>query len=347
MFSIVTTQKILERLFSEDSVWGKIVAQTKCFYVKFDSVWWEEDDMNPLMQLANAQADIKNGQDIFNNLKEHPEIIAKYPSSVFILDIDSTEASRLQQKYGVIVQSFEHLDDAILTAVSQTSFDTEEGDTSTGWGDVFKGVRDLPTNAVIINDRNLFTNDQVIKDREGNVIEKRLSGVENVASILNTILPRTLDVPFHVLIVCDKAGIENHLTVKNVITFLNGLKKQLNRPYVINMELLAVSSQSSFYSKTHNRRILTNYSLLTFDHKINAFEGRRSIVTQWITVNKLFSHDSLSLPSPVVKAHNRQVKDLHEYAEYVNQHPTLAEHEFAKNGIADQKFNKTENRMIV
>ncbi len=347
MFSIVTTQKILEKLFLDDSVWGKIVAQTKCFYVKLDSDWWEEDDMTPLMQLANGQADIKDGKDIFEVLEQHPEVIAKYPSSVFILDIEANEAARLQQRYGVIVQSYEHLDDAILTTVSQKSIYTEEGDNNIGWSDVFQGLKDLPTNAVIINDRNLFTNDQLIKDRDGNVIEKRLSGVENVAGILNTILPRTLDIPFHVLIVCDKAGIENHLTVKNVITYLNGLKKQLNRPYVINMELLAVSSQSSFYSKTHNRRILTNYSYLTFEHKINAFDGHRSKASQFITINKLFSHESLAAPSPFVKAHNVQTKDLHEFAEYVNMHPALTEHEFAKNGIAAQKFNKTEHRMIV
>lgn len=347
MFSIVTTQKILEKLYLEDSVWGDIVAQTKCFYVKLESDWWEESDDTPLMQLANSQADIKDGKEIFNDLETHPEVIAKYPSSVFILDIDVNEATCLQQKFGVIVQSFQHLDDAILTAVSQKNIYTDEGDTNVGWSDVFKGVRDVPVNAIIINDRNLFTNDQIIKDRDGNVIEKRLSGVENVFTILNTILPRTLDVPFHVLVVCDKAGIEKHLTVKNVITYLNGLKKRLNRPYIIHMELLAVSSQSSLYAFTHNRRILTNYAFLTFDHKINAFVGRRSIASQLITINKFFSHEILSEMSPFVRAHNRVLKDLREYRDYVNLHPTLAEHEFAKNGIAGQKFNKVEHRMII
>lgn len=347
MFSIVTTQDILEKLYLDDSVWGDIVAQTKCFYVKLESDWWEGGDDTPLMQLANSQADIKDGKDIFNDLEKHPEVIAKYPSSVFILDIDVNEAARMQQKFGVIVQSFQHLDDAILTDVSQKNIYTEEGDTNIGWSDVFKGIRDIPVNSIIINDRNLFTNDQVTKDVNGNVMEKHLSGVDNVASILNTILPRTLDIPFHILIVCDKAGIENHLTIKNVIHYLNSLKKQLNRPYVIDMELLAVSNQSSLYASTHNRRILTNYAFLTFDHKINAFDGRRSRVSQMITVNKLFSHGSILEPSPFVKAHNRTIKDLHEYAEYVNQHPTLSEHEFAKNGIAGQKFNKTGHRMII
>ena len=347
MFSIVTTQEILEKLYLENSAWSDIVAQTKCFYVKPYNEWWEQDDQTPLIQLANGQADIKDGKDIFSELEIHPEVIAQYPSSVFILDISIAQAALFQQKFGVIVQSIEQLNDAIITTVSQKTIYTEEGDSGIGWNDVLRGIIDLPINALIINDRNLFTNDQAIKDQGGNVIEKRLSGVDNVYDILNTLLPRMLDVPFHILIICDKAGIEKHLTVKNVITYLNGLKRQLNRPYFINMELLAVSSQSSFYPKTHNRKILTNYGYLTFDHKINAFERGRSKVSQMISVNKLFSHDSLKSPSPFVKAHNSQIKDLREYVTYVNQHPSLAEHEFAKNGIAAQKFDNAEHRMIL
>lgn len=347
MFSIVTTQKILEKLYADNSAWSSIVAQTKCFYVKLYNDWWEQDDQTPLIQLANAQADIQDGSDIFNEIEKHPEVIARYPSSVFILDISVEQAALLQQKFGVIVQSIEQLDDAILTTVSQKTLYTEEGDIDIGWDDVIKGIRDLPINALIINDRNLFTNDQVVKDSDGSIKEKCLSGVDNVGDILNAILPRTLDVDFHILIICDKAGIERHLTVKNVITYLNGVKKKINRPYQINMELLAVSSQSSFYTKTHNRKILTNYSYLTFEHKINAFDGRKSKVSQMITANKLFSHDSLIVPSPFIKAYNGQIKDLREYVKYVNQHPSLAEHEFAKNGRAALKFDKTEHRMIL
>ena len=352
MVSIVTTQKILEKLYLDDSVWGDIVSQTKCFYVQYESKWWEDDDLTPLMQLSNSQADIRNGEDIFKNFDKHPEVIAMYPSSVFILDIDENEAASLQRRFGVIVQSFKHLDDTILTSVSRKDIYTEKDDSDLGWDYVFNGVSDIPVNAVIINDRNLFSNDQVIKDKDGNVTQNRLSGVKNVGSILNAILPKTLEVPFHVLIVCDKAGIEKRLTVKNLITYLNDikkeLKKQLNIQYHIVMELLAVSSQSMLYENTHNRRILTNYALLTFDHKINAFDGKRSTATQRITINKLFSYEHLKEMSPFVKEYNRQLKNLREYKEYVKDTPSLslAEHEFAKDGRDGLRFNKSEHRMI-
>ena len=350
MFSIVTTQKILEKLYLDDSVWGDIVSQTKCFYVQYESNWWEDDDLTPLMQLSNSQADIRNGEDIFKKIDKHPEVIAMYPSSVFILDIDENEAASLQRRFGVIVQSFQHLDDTILTSVSRKDIYTEKGDSDFGWGYVFNGVNDIPVNAVIINDRNLFSNDQVIKDKDGNVTKNRLSGVENVGSILNAILPKTLEIPFHVLIVCDKAGIERHLTVKNLITYLNDIKKKLEKQldiqYHIIMELLAVSSQSMLYENTHNRRILTNYSLLTFDHKINAFDGKRSTATQRISINKLFSYEHLKEMSPFVKEYNRQLKNLREYKEYVKVTHSLAEHEFAKNGQDGLRFNESEHRMI-
>lgn len=346
MFSIVTTQKILERLYSENSVWGNIVAQTKCFYVKLESDWWEEEE-NALLELSNSQAYIKNANDLFVDIEKHPEVIADYPTSVFILDIDEGKARQLQQKYGVVVQSFEHLDDAILTAVHRPPIYTEENETGVNWSDVFSGVRDLPTNAIIINDRNLFTNDQVTKDAAGNFVSKRLNGVDNVLGILEQALPQTLDVPFHVLVVCDKEGIERHLSVKNVITYLNALKKQISRPYNIVIELLAITNDSMLYKDTHNRRILTNYGIMTFDHKLNAFEKGKSLASQRITVEKFFSHGDLSSASPFVKEHNKILKDMREYLDFVKSTPRLTEHEFAKNGRAGMKFSETEHRLII
>lgn len=346
MFSIVTTQKIIEKLYPEDSVWGNIVAQTKCFYVKLDSNWWEEDD-KPLSDLYRNGAKIIDSADLFEDLDKHPEVIANYPTSVFILDIEEKEARQLQQKYGVIIQSFSNLDDAILTAVSKKTIFTEEGETGIGWPEVLAGVRNLPANAIIINDRNLFTNDEILVDKAGNPLEKKLNGVDNVYNILNTLLPRTLDVPFHVLIVCEKAGIENHLTVKIVGSYLTKVRNQLSRPYHIAMELLAISRDSALFSDSHNRRVLTNYGLLTFEHKVNAFEGRTSRSTQMITVNKLFSHDDIREISPFEKNHRRIIKDLKEYAAYVKDNPKLAEHEFYKSGYAGLKFDQTEHRMII
>ena len=95
MFSIVTTQKIIEKLYPEDSVWGNIVAQTKCFYVKLDTNWWEEDD-KPLSDLYRNGAQIIDSADLFEDLDKHPEVIANYPTSVFILDIEEKEARQLR-----------------------------------------------------------------------------------------------------------------------------------------------------------------------------------------------------------------------------------------------------------
>lgn len=357
MFSIVTTQKILEKLYSERSVWGDIIARTKCFYVKLDTEWWEEDD-NALIELSNSQANIINGNDLFEEIEKHPEAIANYPTSVFILDIDENKARQLQEKYGVIIQAVSHLDDSILTSVlPRKTFSMEEGENAAfGWREIFSGVKDLPSNSIIINDRNLFTNDEIVKDKDGVIIDKHLLGVDSIFNILNEALPQKLDIPFHVLIVCDKTGIEGDgmrrrksITVKNVITYLNGLKKHLNRPFPIVMELLAVCPGSSFFPATHNRRILTNYGLLTFEHKVNAFKGRMNNASQLISVNKLFSHENLKTENdpPFLFEHNRITKALHKYLSYLNTTTVFSEHEFAKNGKADLRFIETEHPMII
>lgn len=69
MFSIVTTQPILEKLYAERSVWGDIVGLTKQFYVRYESDWWEEDG-NPLLELSNAGANIVNKSDMVDSLTE-------------------------------------------------------------------------------------------------------------------------------------------------------------------------------------------------------------------------------------------------------------------------------------
>ncbi len=346
MFSIVTTQKILEKLYLENSVWGNIVAQTKCFYLKLDTDWWEEDDDSPLMQLSNSQAYIKDGKDIFDNLENHPEIIANFPTSAFILDIKPEEAAMLQKMYGVIVQSYERLDDAILTTVSRSSIDVAAGETGVGWNDVLTGVKDLPTNAIIINDRNLFSNDQIIKNPDGSIKERRLNGVDNISNVLDLLLPRTLETDFHVLIVCEKKP-TNHLTVKELISQLNKTKRILDRPYNVIIELLAVTSGSQVYQATHNRRVLTNYGLITFDHAVNAFAGNKSRAEQLIHVHKLFSHQPITDIPAYEKNHGRYIKTFKDYRNVVIANPTLNEHEFAKNGRDGMKFSETEHRMII
>ena len=310
MFSIITTQKILEELYLRDSVWGDIVAHTNCFFIEFDPEYLSADNENnysnesALDSLVNSRANIRiiDGAAILESIKKHPGAIAQYPSSVFILDIDKAEAMELQKQYGVLVLSKNSLSEEALTTIhTKNTFTVEENEVvDFGWTEIFAGIKDTPINSIVINDRNLFTNDDIEVDASGTVIDKKICGVESVFAILDAIMPQSLDVPFHIIVICDKAGIEGdnwrkkkNLRVRSVIKYLNELKKRLSRSYIIEMELLAVTGSSELYSATHNRRILTNYSVIFFDHKINAFRGLRSNASQTIFVNKLFSHNNL------------------------------------------------------
>lgn len=366
MFSIITTQKILEELYLQDSVWGDIIAHTNCFYIDFDPEYLfgnnesNHSNESALDSLVNSRANIRiiDGAAILEGIERHPETIAQYPSSVFILDIEKAEAAELQKRYGVLVLSYNSLDDDTLTKINvKNVFTVEEGEVvDFGWPEIFAGIKDIPTNSIIINDRNLFTNDDIAMDASGAVVEKRLFGIDSTFSILDAVMPQNLDVTFHIIVVCDKSGIDGeggrkhkNLRVKNVIKYLNELKKLLNRPYPIEMELLAVTLSSALYTATHNRRILTNYSVIFFDYKINAFRGLRSNASQTIFVTKLFSHDNLrgeQVP-PFLKEYNRLTKALHNYFEDITAKSDRNEHEFAKNGKAGLTFDTTEHRMIV
>lgn len=346
MFSIVSTQKIIEKLYPEDSVWGNIVSQTQCFYLKLNTDWSKEDD-KPLSDLYRNGAKIIDGAELFEKLEKNPEVIADYPTSVFILEIEEKKASSLQQKYGVIIQSFSKLNDSILTTVSKKTFYTEKGSSCKGWPEVLSGLRGMPINSIIINDRNLFTNDERSSDSKPILEDSKLSGINNVYNILNIISPRALDVPFHVLIICEKKEEGGHLSANKIASLLNKVRKGLNRSYTIVMELLVITKASPFYNESHNRRILTNYGLLTFDHKVSAFVSNKSNATQIITVNKLFSQDNLNERSPYAQNHAKLLKELNRYYNDVKASSKLKEHEFFKNGTISIRFDQTEHRMII
>lgn len=346
MFSIVTTQPILEKLYAERSVWGDIVGLTKKFYVRYESDWWEEDG-NPLLELSNAGANIVNKSDMVDSLTEHPEQMANYATSVFILDIEEKKARELSAKYGVIVQSASHLNDSILTEVSPELIILEEAETGFSWRKILAGVKNLPSNAIIINDRYLFTNDEVIKTQTGEIDKDKRYGLENVFNILNEILPSQLGVPYHILVVFQEGQLKSTTTFKNMGTYLNKLRKRLSRPYDLVIEVLAVKSSSEFYKDTHHRRVFTNYGILCFEQKVNAFVENRSNCSQSITISRLFTHSLDGKNTPDEKKQSIYLKAFSNYVTDIKTRPISGEHLFIKNGNADLTVADLENRMVL
>lgn len=124
-----------------------------------------------------------------------------------------------------------------------------------------------PSNAIIIIDRYLFA-------YEGGAKTDYKNGIRNVFGILNELLPESFDGDYHVLLVFDDTTISKPATIDDVAKGLQKIKMKLGRPYVPTIELLTVNRDVDIetFSKTHDRRIISNYYTIRCNHGFSAIQ---------------------------------------------------------------------------
>jgi len=230
------------------------------------------------------------------------KVVINDPCAVYLLDISPDAALKIQKEYGVICQSTQtdELQDNPLLTGEGVNANPKEGNVNYGWLRILKKFKDVPSSALVINDRNLFTNDEIIPKKDGSITEKTL-GIQNVKEVLEQVVPKRFNGgKYHILISSDitETG-DTHVTfeyVKNKLEEIRtDLKKARGNRFDIDLELFVFYSDSKHkkpngvgHEDTHNRRILSNYFIFTFEHKINAFNGKVSLCTQSINGHKLF-----------------------------------------------------------
>lgn len=216
-------------------------------------------------------------------------------------------------------------DNPLLTGEG-ISANPKEGNNNYGWQKVLKNFKDIPSSGIVINDRNLFTNDEIIREKGGVIREKTL-GIQNIKEILDQVVPRRFNGgKYHILISSDITDLgDTHVTFEFVKDKLEEIRKELKRirgnRFEIEMELFVFYSNDKRnkpngegHTDTHNRRILSNYFIFTFEHKINAFDGKRSLCTQAINGHKLF-HTGLKDDGndPAEKLHRDMITEFSEF----------------------------------
>lgn len=244
---------------------------------------WNEDD--PLFIFSESyDVNILYDTEYITSVIESPINVLKEPGGIFILDVDDVEAHEIQNDYGVICQSTKNMDAANLIGEC-ISFSPRNGDTEYSWKRVLKDVNHLPSNSLLMIDRNLFAN----------TTERNQEAFSNIRSILDELLPTTFKDCYHVCIITDPDAIKRTLKFlqisKKIADSINGIRK-----YPITIEVIAISRHcdSEYYEWTHDRRILVNYCIIEATHKLNAFRDGVSICSQTINTKRLFSVNSLN-----------------------------------------------------
>ena len=230
--------------------------------------------------------------DYVAGIQSNPSTVLKEPSSVFLLDIEPKEAKNIREKYGVICLSKDnaHKAGAMLIDDNKEYSPDAKKDFYDGWATVLSGIKRLPSNSLIINDRYLFSNKEHWKGE----------GINNVCQILQLLLPATFagretGLSYNVLIVFDPSELCDGHTFRSIALELISRVTSM-RKYTIKLEILGISKGmkvDGIYFRLHNRRIVSNYYIIKAEQQIAAFHGIKGTCAQTITPQRFFTTDSL------------------------------------------------------
>lgn len=272
--------------------------------------------------------------DYINKIKDHPETVLENPSSIFILDIPITEAEKIQTSFGVVCMSGKSLTARFLIDTNDEHTIDEQEAFGNGWETVLKSVKGIPSNALLLTDRYLFSS----------TAPKYGNGVDNVQSILDVLLPKKFIGEYHVTIVFDNENKSDNYKFNDIVYLLDNVKKALHRDYPINMEVLGITPDCDIYDELHNRRIVSNYYIIKVEHKLAAFNKNISTCLQTITPQVLFTVDSLNKNStPPLKAIDHAIATIREFSKTASKNSNYF---YALNGERKEKCMGINNRLL-
>ena len=345
MFKLFISKDSLTDLYVNHAAsptdWLKVIQKQRKLFLMND-----ESDIDADLSDANSMLSmflIATGKsfDIFepsslsiSDIHDDPARVLENPCGCYLLDIDKAEAESIQNNYGVICQSTSDYQDCPLV-IEEFPISPEDGDSGYGWSRFGNVCSEIPSNALIINDRNLFAN----------TIKGKLYGLENIEEVLNVMLPNSFDsnTEYHVGIIVEEGNWKSPYTYEQIIDELGRIKSRLNKPYKIIISFLAVSNgDSEIWSKTHNRRIISNYYYITADHKIAAFYNGKSTSSQVISLIPLFCKGMVDGADAPEKNHHNAIEGYR----YIVEHWDARTFKFASGLNSNASIENINHRLL-
>jgi len=238
----------------------------------------DEESCISIFLLGSACGAIpKSGIDIIDLILKDPLNIEKHSTDTFILNIETDKVKKIKSQFGVSLYSSISFED--------TKFDSNElelvykSEMEISIDDLQQSLLPIKTdgsNSLIINDRNLFSNEYNAATFRGDKDFKNV-GVVNVIDILESILPDKLDLEYHVLILTEQnTDSQKQKRLNKAIIEVTNQIKEL-RDYSIIVEFIIYHASTKFFSHTHNRRLITNCHFGKVEHGFDLFEKKRSL----------------------------------------------------------------------
>ena len=368
MMHVYVTIKALESM-ALMTRWNKILSCREVYEIYIDATEdtlsqfsnnYEEDfsyddcsDVSPISQLIRDGIIRPNAaKQKIEEIKDNPLKVLEDPSAVYFLDVTSEEAADIQKQYGVICKNENEIDDTELGDWGEII--SSEGDLDHSWSEFLAKIKQEPTNSILISDRFVFSNDELANDRKSN-------GIDNIISIIDAILPKsfTQDSQYHVFILDSDKNPKGESNCK--IAF-NKLAKKLSEKisdlrkgkYKILVEVVAVPGNSYGYEWTHNRRVMTNYHIIRTEHNLKAFCSDKSICSQTLNWDSLFSKGIMDKNDISYKNFKILLNNIQKINTFGKANPERSMYKYACDGICPKSstekdriiFSDIRNRMV-
>ena len=308
---------------------------------------YESDNVSPISQL------LKDGfirpcaaKQLISEIESNPIKVLEDPNAVYFLDISAQDAANIQKQYGVICKNENEIDDHELEEWKE--YISVKGETGVSWREFLKGIRNMPTNSIIISDRYLFKSDN--KPQEG-WDGGSYTGIDSAVDIIDGILPDTFSsqATYNVLILYSSRPNKNQyesckIPFNKLAKRLSGKIKEL-RNYKIKVELLSIDFGYQYYDITHNRRVITNYHIIRTEHELKAFANNKSMCSQTLNWDSLFSKGLLDNNSSPIKNQSILINGLIMINKYGIDHIESSNYQHGVDGVCPKSDND-KNRVV-
>jgi hypothetical protein len=279
MFKIFISNATRERILQEE-------AERKKKTLIYRMLCWNNGNLVEILSDA-----------AMNEYKSNPKKVLDNPSSLYILDIPEKEAADIQRKYGVMCASGKNPNVSSLLDINDI-FSPKPGEKKyNGWDKVLDSVEKLPSNAILISDRYVFSRNDI------------KNGIHNIQKILDELLPLEFEGgDYHVAVIFSLNDIDNRLSFDVIDERLNNVIKNVKMPhtvlgnkskaarnYPIMLEVLGITNKCTIFKESHPRRIVSNYYYVQAEHKLSAFDiDLMGTVKQSIIPMALFTKSGLA-----------------------------------------------------
>ena len=291
MASIFLTKKAFESM-DDSSLEYKIISKQTKIYVDLSKEeltgLLEPDDsslgygVNPLFdfQEENTNVSFCAAKETFDQIKNgNYSAFGKIPDGIFVIDIDEKTAETLKNEYGILCMNESKMDFSILTQEHSEFCEREIKDKFVEYdlspkpshltiSQLIPENVILPCNCIIVIDKYLFKDDE-----EGRCM------VEILSRLLNKKLKKSF---CHLLLVfdnkeCCKSGEDSKSAFRRIVTGLQPILEKVNDLH-IKVEFLAGDfNPPKMFEDLHNRKIITNYSVIGAEHGFGMFNDRNQM----------------------------------------------------------------------